>query len=93
MMQETNRYIELMKHFIGLERKRPYKRHDKLFYRPYRNYYASGKAHEDLDMMVDAGYAKRGGQNSHGGYTYWLTREGLDWLSEKMGIHIYDEED
>lgn len=24
---------------------------------------------------------------------FWLTREGLDWLGEKLGMHIYDEED
>ena len=43
--------------------------------------------------MVDAGYAERGEQNSHGGYTYWLTRDGFDWLGKKLDIHIYDEED
>lgn len=92
-MQATNYYIELMKHFIGLDRKKPYVRHGKLFYRPYRNYYASGKSHENLDLMVDAGYVERGEENSHGGYTYYLTRAGLDWLGEKLGICIYDEED
>ena len=44
--------------------------------------------------MVQAGYADRGNEkNQHGGYTYWLTRVGLDWLGEKLGIRIYDEED
>ena len=28
-----------------------------------------------------------------GRYTYRLTRAGLDWLGDKLGIHIYDEED
>lgn len=92
-MQAINSYIKLMKHFIGLDRKKPNKRHNKLFYRPYRNYYVSGESHEDLDLMVDAGYAERGEANGHGGYTYYLTRAGLNWLGEKLGIRIYDEDD
>lgn len=88
-----NEYIEKAKHCIGLDRKQSYIRHGKKFYRPYRNYYATGKEHEDWDIMVSAGYAKRGEENSHGGYTYWLTRVGLDWLGGKLGIHIYDEEE
>lgn len=88
-----NDYIELAKHFIGLDRKKPYIRHGKKFYRPYRNYYASGSNHEDLDVMVGAGYVERGEENQHGGYTYYMTRKGLDWLGNELGITIYDEED
>lgn len=44
--------------------------------------------------MVQAGYADRDNEkNQHGGYIYWLTRAGLDWLGQKLGIRIYDEED
>ena len=25
------------------------------------------------------------------GKMFWMTRAGLDWLGEKLGIHIYDE--
>lgn len=86
--------IDLASHCIGLNRKKPYKRHGRYFYRPYRNYYAAvGKGVEDWDMMVAAGYAEAGEENGHGGRMYWLTREGLDWLGEKLGIHIYDEEE
>ena len=93
MTVEKNSYIEKAKHCIGLDRKKPYIRYGKKFYRLYRNYYATGKDHDDWDAMVDAGYAERGEQNNHGGYTYWLTRSGLDWLGEKLGIQIWDEED
>lgn len=41
--------------------------------------------------MEDAGYAERGAQNQHGGYTFFMTRTGLDWLGKELGIHIYDE--
>lgn len=88
-----NNYIELAKHFIGLDRKKPYTRHGKKFYRPYRNYYSTGKNHEKCDLMVDAGHAERGEETQHGGYTYYMTREGLDWLGNELGIKIYDEED
>ncbi len=89
-----NTYIELAKHCIGLDHKKPYKRHGKYFYRPYRNYYAASKRGcEVWDTMVAAGYAKSGEKNRHGGRMYWLTRAGFDWLGNKLGIYIYDEED
>lgn len=94
MTNNENQYIALARHAIGLDRKEPYKRHGKLFYRPYRNYYdASPKDCETWELMCDAGYADRGRKDRYGGRMYWLTREGLDWLGEKLGINIYDEED
>lgn len=92
-MEKQNRYLRKAIHCIGLDRKRPYIRYGKRFYRPYRNYYATGGPDDDWELMVVAGYAKCGDKNQRGGYTYYLTREGLDWLGENMGIHIYDEED
>ena len=87
-------YIDYASHAIGLDHKKPYKRHGKLFYIPYRNYYdASPKDCEVWETMVNAGYAEAGRKDRHGGKMYWLTREGLDWLGEKLGIKIYDEED
>lgn len=86
-------YIEKAKHCIGFGRRKPYNRHGKMFYHPYRNYYTTGGPDEDWDVMVLAGYAERGEKNSYGGYTFWLTREGLDWLGEELGMYIYDEED
>lgn len=87
-------YISLAKHCIGIDRKKPYTRHGKRFYRPYRNYFTTGNNHDDWDVMVAAGYAKRSERrNQHGGYSYWLTRDGLDWLGKELGITIYDESD
>lgn len=43
--------------------------------------------------MEAVGYAERGDQNQHGGYTFFMTRAGLDWLGQKLDIHIYDESD
>lgn len=44
--------------------------------------------------MVQAGYADRDKEkNQHGGYTFWMTRAGLDWLGEQLGIYIHDKAD
>ncbi|MCD8398125.1 MAG: hypothetical protein LUD12_13270 [Lachnospiraceae bacterium] len=92
----SNVYISLMKHCIGMDSRKPYKRHGKIFYKPYRNYFSTaekGKDAENWKTIMDAGYAKRREiKNKYGGYVYWLTRAGLDWLGEKLGMHIYDEE-
>lgn len=81
-------------HAIGLDQKKPYKRHGRYFYKPYRNYYdASYKSYEIWDLLVADGYAEVGKKNKYGGRTYYLTRKGLDWLGEELGIVIYDEED
>lgn len=94
MIDNENQHIALARHAIGLDHKKPYKRHGKLFYRPYRNYYdASPKDCETWELMCDEGYAVRGIKDRYGGRMYWLTRKGLDWLGEKLGIKIYDEEE
>lgn len=36
---KEDRCIELAKHCVGLDRKNPYTRHGKKWYKPYRNYY------------------------------------------------------
>ncbi len=92
-MENENRYIKLAKHCIGLDRKKLHVRHGMRFYRPYRNYYATGRNYEWWEVMESAGYAERGEQNQYGGYTFYMTRSGLDWLGNKLDIHIYDEFD
>lgn len=92
-----NECIDLAKHCIGLGKRKPYMRHGRRYYKPYRNYFASagiGKDYEKCEMLVAAGYAERSGtKNQHGGYTYFLTRAGLNWLGNEIGVLIYDEED
>ena len=89
-----NIFVKLASHAIGLDRSKPYKRHGKYFYKPYRNYYdASPKDAELWFQMVDAGYAEAGNTDSRGGTMFWLTRSGLDWLGKKLNITIHDESD
>lgn len=92
-MENKNSYVEQAMHCIGLDRKKPYIRHGKKFYRPYRNFFATGKKYGAWEVMESAGYAERGEPNQHGGYTFYLTRAGLDWLGEQLGIYIHDEAD
>lgn len=90
----NNVYVEKAMHCIGLDYEKPYKRHGKLFYVPYRNHYdASPGDCKNWELMCDAGYADRGCKDRHGGRMYWLTREGLDWLGKQLGIYIWDKEE
>lgn len=87
------RCIALAKHAIGLGRKHPYTRNGKQYFKPYRNYFYTVLPCEPWEMMVWAEYAEmreyiREGRRAA---TFWLTRAGLDWLGEQLGIHIYDE--
>lgn len=87
--------VQLVTHAIGLDNKRPYQRHGKFFYRPYRNYFSTHEKCLDFpDWMelCNKGYAMHR-ISDQGNYIFWLTRKGLDWLGEELGITIYDEED
>lgn len=93
-MEREEQCISYAKHAIGLDNNKPYKRHGELFYKPYRNYYdASFNDCEVWEIMANNNYAERGRKDRYGGRMYWLTRKGLDWLGEKLGIKIYNEED
>lgn len=94
-MNKENLFVSLAVHAVGLDNKKPYTRHEKKFYKPYRNYYATSPQcdkYEDWQLIENAGYAKSH-KTERGNVIFWLTRTGLDWLGEQLGIHIYDEED
>ena len=78
-------------HVVGLDYQRPYTRHGKKFYRPYRNSWGGRDA--DLDKLVESGLmdaypSERTGER----YWYSFNRSGLDWLGEQIGVKILDEE-
>lgn len=91
--------VRLAAHAIGLDHKRPYVRHGKTYYRPYRNrYHTHDKAHvynvwQDLCAKGYAVCVEGQAVGNHHYYSFYLTRAGLDWLGETLGIIIYDEED
>lgn len=93
-MEHKKKCIALASHAIGLDNKKPYKRHGKLFYKPYRNYYDASIDNCTIwYTLVNNGYAKAGKKDRYGGRMFWLTRKGLDWLGAELNITIHDEEE
>jgi hypothetical protein len=84
-------------HCIGMvdscsQRHKPYRRHGRMFYRPWRNYFSCGKPDKRWEELCDCGYATHGPVNDNG-VCYWMTRKGLDWIGEQLGMTIHDEGD
>lgn len=95
-LSHKTKEVQLAAHTIGLDNKRPYQRHGKFFYRPYRNYFSTHGKDIYLSIwqsLCDKGYAKCSNGYNPGNIIFWLTRAGLDWLGDELGITIYDEED
>lgn len=85
--------VQLAAHAIGLDNKDPYKRNRKLFYRPYRNYFVTTKDSTDYKLwMVMLMGEMASSSEREKRVTFHLTRKGLDWLGEQLGMTIYDEE-
>lgn len=89
--EELNQVIDICKHMIGLDRKNPYHRHGKAFYKPYRNYYcALATGIEILDRMPkDIMKVDKSEKYSW----YYLTNDGLGWLGRQLNIIIKPEEE
>lgn len=84
---ELARAIEICKHMVGLDYKRPYHRHGKAFYRAYRNYYdtdgpGGNRILDKLPENVLRTY------KDGGGVEYHLTKTGLDWLGRQLNVTI-----
>ena len=91
-----DKQISDAQHAIGMGHRKPYKRHGRSFYRPYRNYFCTAPDNPVWCELERLGYAKHGEIRDHGNCqttTFWLTRSGLDWLGEQIGVVIHDEED
>ena len=95
--QKLRLIIEVMMHTIGLwpeGLRHAYKRHGKIFYMPYRNYFNTTPGcggYWMWERMQKAGHAE---VNKISQGEFWhLTRRGLDWLEMKLDMKIYDEED
>lgn len=86
--------VQIAAHMIGLNYKRPYIRHGRRYYKPYRDYFysaPSGPDYETLRKMEKKGYVVSGRPGEKSIY-FWITREGLDWLGRKLNIQIHDPE-
>lgn len=87
--------LDDMRHMIGLDmlRHKPYKRHGKLFYKPYRNFWAGYNKYLDYLSGVLGLAVKQEPVLSGRMPYYYLTRRGLDFLGRHIGVTIHDEED
>lgn len=84
--EEYERLIEICEHMVGLDYSRPYHRHGKAFYRPYRNYFADTSAgNRILDKLPRSIITKENGRIST---WYTLTTAGLAWLGRQLKLTI-----
>ena len=70
--------VDRAKHAIGLDDARPYHRHRKAYYKPYRNYYGTFADDKIWCWLEDSGYAARRDSTREDGAIFVLTR--LDWI-------------
>lgn len=93
------RYIEEAKHCVGLDRKKPYKRNGKLYFRPYRNYFNTNYDDEIWSDLKFLGFADCDceyweNEEKKKSVFFSLNEDGRKWLAEKIGIFkIWDERD
>lgn len=84
--EEISKAIEICKHMVGLDYKRPYRRHGKAFYRAYRNFFAEvPEGNRYLDKLPEC--LLKVSRNERGA-TYYLTKTGLEWLGRQLKIKI-----
>lgn len=100
----SNRHIDWVKHtkevqmagkVIGLDRKRPFIRDGKWYYRPHQNRYCCPNedkiSYLHLMTLVDCGYAEKS-RKYPGGTMFRLTKYGMEWLGMELGIVISEFE-
>ena len=97
--------ISVMMHMIGMfpeGARKTYKRHGKVFYRPYRNYFAGQNKYLDYfsgslglcEKWEGTGSTVENGVVKGKPMPYYaLTRTGLNFLGRHTHVSIYDEED
>lgn len=84
---EIDRIVEICKHAIGLDYQKPYHRHGKAFYKPYRNYFCTTEDDVMWNKLRAVGIAERSGE--HNGYVdFYLTQVGIEWLGRQIKINI-----
>lgn len=87
---------QIVTHTIGMDSKDTYTRNGKKYYKPYRNHFNTRLGEHPWPELEAAGYAAHGKvyvrDNGNTKMTdYYMTRKGLDWMGEELGIIIRDE--
>ena len=84
---EIDRIVEICKHTIGLDYQKPYHRHGKAFYKPYRNFFCTSKDDVMWNKLCCVGIAKRS-EEHNGCVDFYLTQVGIEWLGRQLKITI-----
>lgn len=83
---EFDAAINFCKHMIGLDYEKPYHRHGKAFYKPYRNYYEVPLCGNSImDKLPFCIITRKEGEQS---IWYSLTKDGMEWLGRQLKITI-----
>ena len=91
--QERYGYIvEIAKHTIGMDYKKPFRKDGSQIYLPYRNYFNTYVGRDGFDELEKAGYASHREihRDEDGRETtdYYLTPDGLKWLAQETRCNI-----
>ena len=84
---EIDRIVQICKHTIGLDYHKPYHRHGKAFYRPYRNFFCTVKDDVIWNKLCKVDIAKRS-EEHNGCAVFYLTQIGMRWLGRQLKITI-----
>nr|DAY12599.1 MAG TPA: hypothetical protein [Caudoviricetes sp.] len=84
---EIGRIVEICKHTIGLDYHKPYHRHGKAFYKPYRNFFCTTEDDVMWNKLCSVGIAKRS-EKRNGCVDFYLTQVGIKWLGRQLKITI-----
>lgn len=80
--------VRFAKHCLGLDKKKPYIRHGKYYYKPYRNYFdAAGCDVKTGERLAKAGYAEKYNPKYN---AYRITDDGREWLGKILKITIHE---
>ena len=78
--------VDYCKHMVGLDYERPYQRHGRLFYKPYRSHWeAPANGNKILDKLPRFLVTREADEM---GVLYALTVDGLKWLGRQLKITI-----
>lgn len=78
--------VDYCKHMVGLDYERPYQRHGKLFYKPYRNHWEAPANGNKILAKLPRFLVTR--EADEMGVLYALTVDGLKWLGRQLKITI-----
>lgn len=92
---DMERALSDLRHMIGLDgfKHKPYTRHGRKFYKPYRNYWAGTNKYLDYFSGALGIVEKQEPKITDGMPYYYLTKYGLHWLGRMIGVTIHPERD